>query len=130
MSKKYIFEQHNLNTRHARWLYFLSEYDFEIKHIKLKENKVADDLIPHANLLFARNSYESVMKKKILSAENSDREYQTLKEKMAKNKQNQVKTTFRLNKKGLLMHKNRLYIPNTIEIKLIAMNELHKPLYS
>ena len=69
------------------------------------------------------------MEKQILSAENSDREYQILKENMAKNKQNQVKTTFRINKKGLLMHKNRMYIPNTIEIKLTDMNELHKQPY-
>ena len=41
---KYMFDQQNLNTRHARCLAFLSEYDFEIKHIKGKETKVADSL--------------------------------------------------------------------------------------
>ena len=33
---KYFLDQHNLNTRKARWLAFLSEYDFEIQHIKVK----------------------------------------------------------------------------------------------
>jgi hypothetical protein len=33
-----------LNDRQSRWLEFLSEYDFDIKHIKGKENKVADAL--------------------------------------------------------------------------------------
>ena len=55
---KYLFDQHNLNARQARWLSFLSEYDFEIKHIKGKENKVADALSRHANLLCASRSCE------------------------------------------------------------------------
>jgi len=33
-----------LNARQARWLAFLSEYDFEMKHIKGKENRVVDAL--------------------------------------------------------------------------------------
>ena len=41
---KYLLDQPNLNARQARWLAFLSEYDFEIQHIKGKENKVADAL--------------------------------------------------------------------------------------
>ena len=41
---KYLFDQPTLNARQARWLEFLCELDFEIKHIKGKENKVADAL--------------------------------------------------------------------------------------
>ena len=41
---KYLFDQPTLNDRKARWLEFLCEFDFEIKHIKGKENKVADAL--------------------------------------------------------------------------------------
>ena len=44
MSLKYLFEQSDLNARKSRWLAFLSEYHFELKHIKGKENKFADDL--------------------------------------------------------------------------------------
>jgi hypothetical protein len=36
---KYLFEKMTLNARKTRWLEFLSEYDFDIKHIKGKENK-------------------------------------------------------------------------------------------
>lgn len=42
ISLKYLFNQHNLNARQARWLALLSEYEFKIKHIKGKENKVVD----------------------------------------------------------------------------------------
>ena len=31
ISPKYLFDQQNLNARQARWLAFLSEYDFKIK---------------------------------------------------------------------------------------------------
>jgi len=31
---KYLFDQHSLNGRQERSLSFLSEYEFEIKHIK------------------------------------------------------------------------------------------------
>ena len=41
---KYLFDQPTLNARQARWLEFLCEFDFEIKHIKGKENKVANAL--------------------------------------------------------------------------------------
>ena len=52
ISLRYLFNQHNLNARQDRWLLFLSEYDFEIKHIKGKENKVVYALIRHVNLLY------------------------------------------------------------------------------
>ena len=67
LSLKYLFDQKNLNAIQARWLSFLSEYDFEIKHIKGKQNKVADALSHHTNLLFASNNYESELENQILS---------------------------------------------------------------
>ena len=68
-----------MNARLARWLSFLSEYDFEIKHIKGKENEVVDALSWHANLLCASRSYESNLGGHILSIGNYDGEYQILK---------------------------------------------------
>jgi hypothetical protein len=41
---KFLFSQPDLNARKTRWLAFLSEFDFEVRHIKGKENKVADAL--------------------------------------------------------------------------------------
>jgi hypothetical protein len=41
---KYLFDQPTLNARQSRWLEFISEYDFDINHIKGKENKVDDAL--------------------------------------------------------------------------------------
>ena len=41
---KYFFDHPALNARQARWLEFLCEFYFEIKHMKEKDNKVADVL--------------------------------------------------------------------------------------
>ena len=49
---KYLLDQPNLNARQARWLAFLGEYDFEIQHIKGKENKVANSFSRNVRLNF------------------------------------------------------------------------------
>ena len=49
---KYLLDQLNLNARQARWLAFLSDYDFEIQHIKGKEDKVANALSRNVKLNF------------------------------------------------------------------------------
>ena len=84
----------------------------------------------HANLLCASNNYEFDLGDQILSTGNFDGEYQRLKYKTVKNEQEKVKTYFSLNQQGLLLYKNRLYIPNIKEIKLTVMDELHKIPYS
>ena len=48
ISLKYFFSQTDLNARQARWLSFLSEFDMDIKHIRGKENKIADALSRNA----------------------------------------------------------------------------------
>jgi hypothetical protein len=37
---RYLFDQPKLNVIQARWIALISEFDFEIKHIKGKENMV------------------------------------------------------------------------------------------
>jgi hypothetical protein len=41
---KYLFDQPTLNATQSKWLEFLCEYDFDIKHIKGTKNKVEDEL--------------------------------------------------------------------------------------
>jgi hypothetical protein len=70
---KYLFDQPILNTRQSRWLEFLCEYDFEIKHIKGKENKVADALRRRVHELHATtiSMYQIDIKSRILEAANA-----------------------------------------------------------
>ena len=46
------------------------------------------------------------------------------------NESKNVKTGFDLNEKGLMLYKNRLYVPNIPEIKLLSLNGVHKSPYS
>ena len=41
---KYVFDQKTLNASQSRRLAFMSEYDFEIRHLKMKENIVGNYL--------------------------------------------------------------------------------------
>lgn len=46
------FKQPTLNAKKAHWADFLSEFNFEIKCLKGKENQVADALSQKVNFLY------------------------------------------------------------------------------
>jgi len=52
---KYLFDQPDLNARKERWLDFLREFDFEVRHIKGKENKVTNSLSRRTKILYEIN---------------------------------------------------------------------------
>ena len=52
MSLKYLFEQLDLNARKAKWLAFLREYHFKLKHIEGKENKIDDALSRRTQMIY------------------------------------------------------------------------------
>ena len=52
---KFLFSQLDLNTKQARWLAFLSEFDFEVRHINGKEKKVANALSIRSHGIFEIN---------------------------------------------------------------------------
>ena len=56
---------------------FLNEYDFDINHIKGKDNKVVDALSRRVHELHATNirMYQTYLKDKILEAAKSDFQY-------------------------------------------------------
>ena len=88
---KYLLDRPNLNARQARWLAFLSEYDFEIQHIKGKENKVADALSRNARLNFAAaiSTYTTDLDEQIKVGIEQDAIYQNL---QAKTKENPIES--------------------------------------
>jgi ribonuclease HI len=71
---KYLFDQRTLNARQSKWLEFICEYDFYIKHIKGKENKVVDALSRRVHELHATtiSMYQIDIKGRILEATNAD----------------------------------------------------------
>ena len=79
---KHLFKQPTLNVRKTRWLEFLSEYDFEIKHKKGKENQVVDELSRRAHEVHIAyiSMYRTYLKGIILEVVIEDPHYAQFKE--------------------------------------------------
>ena len=107
ISLKYLFDQQNLNARKARWLAFLSKYDFEIKHIKGKENKVVDALSRNVVNFFivSISSYKTDLEDKLKEGTKKDPEYHILKEKITQNTSENIITDYSFNEQGLILFK-------------------------
>jgi len=74
---RYLFDQLNLNDRQARWLSTINEFDFEIRYIKGKENRVVDALSRWIEIhhLVAMSSYGTNLHDRILQAGQQDVRY-------------------------------------------------------
>ena len=89
-----MFDHKSLNSRQDRWVAFLSEYDIEIRHIKGKENIVADALSrqKHELHFVLVSEYESEFKNMLKTMSICDDEYKELmgkcKNRVADNKDN------------------------------------------
>ena len=127
---KYLLDQPNLNARQARWLAFLSEYDFEIQHIKGKENKVADALSRNATLNFAAtiSTYASDLNEQLAEGIKLDEIYKKLQFTAKEEPTESLIKGYSLNKDGFLLFKDRLYVPDVPKVKLLILDEVHKPL--
>ena len=71
---RYLFDQPNLNVRQARWLATINEFDFKIRYIKGKQNKVADVLSRRVqmNHIAVVSSYVTDLQDLILQAGQQD----------------------------------------------------------
>ena len=116
---KYLFNQLDLNARQARWLAFLSEFNFEVRHIKGKENKVIDALSRRVHGLSEINisMEESDLEQRIRTTGINDENYTNIMEELQNNTTNSDKLDLSINKKELLRFKNRLYIPDSTDLK-------------
>jgi hypothetical protein len=124
---KYLFEQPTLNARKTRWLEFLSEYDFDIKHIKGKENKVVDALSRRVHLMHATvvSMHQSDLKRRILDVVVTDQHYLQVKENLQQGDVQQKIKEYEIKEDGLLMHKNRIYVPSSGELRNLVLKEMH-----
>ena len=71
---KYLFEQPTLNARQGRWLEFLCEFDFEIKHIKRDEIKVVDALNIKMHVAIIR-IFQSQLRQQFFNSLTGDEQY-------------------------------------------------------
>jgi hypothetical protein len=81
---KYLFGHPTLNSRKSRWLEFLSEYDFDIKHIKGKENKVVNALDRRVHEMHATtiSIYKLDLKDRMLETAKLNQHYVEIKAKL------------------------------------------------
>jgi hypothetical protein len=112
---KYLFEQPTLNARQSRWLEFLNEYDFDITHIKGKENKVADALSRRVHKLHATtiSMYQSYLKDIILEVEKSDLQYMEIITKSQQGILQQKIEEYKLGNDEIFMYRGKIYVPNS-----------------
>jgi hypothetical protein len=101
---KYLFIQLDLNARQEIWLSFLSEFNFEVRHIKGKENKVADALSRRVHGLFEINisKEESDLEQRIRMTCIDDGSYTKMMEELKNNTKNSDKSDLSIDKKGLV----------------------------
>lgn len=128
---KYLFDQQNLNAKQARWLAFLSEFVFQIKHIKGKENKIVDVIsgsMHHIHMITISN-YEYDPKNQIKATLNDDEFYKKIVEKLQQHQIKQHNSDFQFTEEGLVIYKKRMYIPYFIDLKVLIMNEFHTKSY-
>ena len=107
---KYLLDQPNLNARQARWLAFLSEYDFKIQHIKGKENKVVDALSRNAkmNFIAAISTYTIDLEEQLKVGIEQDENYLELQVKAKENLIESLSTRYSLKGKLFLLYKDRI----------------------
>jgi hypothetical protein len=104
---KYIFEQPTLNFRQTRWMEFLSEYDFDINHIKGKENKFADALSRRVHIMHATaiSMHRSDLKRRILDGLVANQHYLQVKKNLQQGDVQQKIKEYEIKEYKLLMHK-------------------------
>ena len=129
---KYLFDQPTLNARQARWLEFLCEFDFEIKHIKGKENKVADALSRKMQEMHVASLSicQSDLRQQIVNRTVVDELYEQEKEKLQQQSLKKKYEGYKLAEYRLLTYKGRIYIPDVAELRRVVMDEIHQALYS
>jgi hypothetical protein len=100
----FLFTQPYLSARQERWLAFLIKFEFEVRHIKGKENKVVDALIRRVHGLFEIkiSREETDLEKRIKVAGNNDENYTKTVAELQNNIENSDKTDLSLDKNGLL----------------------------
>jgi hypothetical protein len=128
---KHLFGQPTLNARKSRWIEVMSEYDFEIRHIKGKENQVVDALSTRAHEVHiaAIIMYMIDMNDQIIAVANSNQHYLKIKEALQQGNFQQKCNCYELQGDGILLYKGKVYVSNSNETKKVVLKEMHNVSY-
>ena len=111
---------------------FLCEFDLEIKHIKGKENKVADALSRKVQEIHVASIsiFQSDLRQHIVILTTGDELYEQVKDKLQQQSIEKRYEGYKLEEDGLLTYKNRIYILNVAYLRRVVMDEIHQAPYS
>jgi hypothetical protein len=120
-----------LNARQTRWLEVLSDYDFDIKSIKGKENKVVDALNKRVHEMHAVtiSMCRIDLNDRILEAIIVDLYYAQVKESLQQNNVQHKYKYYNMEEDGILLFKDTIYVPNTQELRNMVLKEMHNVPY-
>jgi hypothetical protein len=126
---RYLFDQPKLS---ARWMALLTDFDFEIKHIKGKENMVVDALSRSVKMihLVTVSTCETDIRERVKSAQETDAFFETVKSYLEQEPTWLKYEGYQMLNDGLLTYKGRMYILNCGDLKRFMMDELHKRPYT
>ena len=110
----------------------ISEFDFDIVYVKGKENNVVDALSirVHAAYVVAVSIGQSDLKDKILKALDSDAFFLQTKENLQQADVPKKYKDYQLEEDRLLRFKNRVYIPDSSELRKLVLQEMHDVPYA
>jgi hypothetical protein len=128
---KYLFNQPRLNAIQARWMALICEFDFEIKHIKGKENKVEDALNRSVQTIHLATASvgESDIKHRIKTLLQEYEFFNQGREGLQKEPRERRYEGYHLATDELLLYNNRLYLPNSKDLRQLVMDEFHRRPY-
>ncbi|XP_062103193.1 uncharacterized protein LOC133814217 [Humulus lupulus] len=132
-SPKYFFTQKELNMRKRWWLELLKEYDYEILYHPGKANVVASTLNHRSQgqVVAIRNIPAKLMEEveqadKITEGQDKDLQIQ----KYEQGIQDGSSKDFTLSNCRTVRYKERIYVPNDLEIKKEIIDEAHTTPYN
>jgi hypothetical protein len=100
----------------------ISEFDFEIKHIKGKENRVVDALSRSVQTIHLATTSvgESDIKQRIRILLQEDEFFNQVREGLQQEPNEKKYEGYQLATDDLLLYNNRLYVPNSTELKHLS----------
>ena len=110
----------------------LSEFDFEIKHVKGKENKVADALSRSMKTIHLAvvSTYETNVKERVRNEQETYTFFKTVTSYLEQETTGIKYEGYQIIEGGMLTYRNKLYIPDCDDLKRFIMDELHKRPYT
>eukprot|EP00253_Pinus_taeda_P031475 PITA_31475 len=126
------FSQPTLNARHARWVDFLGNFDFEIKHLKGKENRVADALSRKVHCIYEIGISQgwSTLEQEIEEVATQDQIYLQKRHLVQNSDACSIQQGYTLNAASMLCFLKKIYIPNQSSIKEKILDENHRSPYA